>query len=181
MKAIFRRVGLPGWLLRLVARARRPRRRQAAALCWRPAPTGAAGIEILLITTRRTGRWTPPKGGVKQAETTAEAALREAWEEAGVRGVEAATSLGAYTYLKFRKDGRWEHMAVDVHAIQVERMEDDHPEAGERSLLWAAQADAARMVRERSLGRIIHAFSPDETAPRCDGENAAIGWREPTG
>ena len=41
--------------------------------------------EFLLVRTR-SGRWTFPKGGVDGDATNAEAAAREAYEEAGVKG-----------------------------------------------------------------------------------------------
>ncbi|WP_243663517.1 NUDIX hydrolase [Rhodothermus marinus] len=43
-------------------------------------------IEVLLITSRTVGRWILPKGNVKRHQTPIEAALQEAYEEAGIRG-----------------------------------------------------------------------------------------------
>jgi 8-oxo-dGTP pyrophosphatase MutT (NUDIX family) len=45
----------------------------------------AAG-EILLIQRRDNGRWAMPGGLVEIGQTVAEAAVRELWEEAGLRG-----------------------------------------------------------------------------------------------
>ena len=42
-------------------------------------------LEFLLVRTRN-GHWTFPKGGVDEDATNAEAAAREAYEEAGVKG-----------------------------------------------------------------------------------------------
>jgi 8-oxo-dGTP pyrophosphatase MutT (NUDIX family) len=41
------------------------------------------GVEILLVTSRGTGRWIIPKGFVEKSETGQAAALKEAHEEAG--------------------------------------------------------------------------------------------------
>lgn len=150
------------FVTRALAWARRPRRRQAAALCWRH---GDAGVEILLITTRRTGRWTPPKGGLITKKSAAETAAQEAWEEAGVIGAVDPDPIGFYEYMKFRKDERWERLAVDVFALEVEAMETDFPEEGERLLRWAPQARAASLVREKSLSRIIRSFAPPTNNP----------------
>ena len=60
----------------------RPKRVQVAALCFRETDTGK---DVLLITSRGTGRWIVPKGWPIDGMGGSEAALREAWEEAGVR------------------------------------------------------------------------------------------------
>ena len=60
-----------------------PPRLQVAALCWR---RSAKGLRILLITSRDTGRWVIPKGWPMRNRTEPEAAAREAYEEAGLRG-----------------------------------------------------------------------------------------------
>mgnify|MGYP000604135431 CR=1 FL=1 len=53
---------------------------QVAALCWR------AGPQVLLITSLTTRRWIIPKGWRADGMTPADAAAREALEEAGVTG-----------------------------------------------------------------------------------------------
>ncbi|TIM18205.1 MAG: NUDIX domain-containing protein, partial [Mesorhizobium sp.] len=60
-----------------------PCRLQVAALPWRDTKHG---IEIMLITSRDTGRWVLPKGWPEAKELLCEAAAREAGEEAGLRG-----------------------------------------------------------------------------------------------
>ncbi|QIE57449.1 NUDIX hydrolase [Pikeienuella piscinae] len=131
--------------------------RQAGALCWRH---GAAGVEILLITTRRSGRWTPPKGGLMKGRTNAECAAIEAWEEAGVRGEVASAALGAYATLKSRKNGGWIKLSVEVYPLRVTEMEPRFPEHGERTLRWFPRAAAAHAVREGALRRMILGFTP---------------------
>ncbi|MGB7917572.1 MAG: NUDIX domain-containing protein, partial [Rhodomicrobium sp.] len=59
-------------------------RRQVAALPLRLAKNGA--IEILLVTSRDTGRWIIPKGWTSKRIKDCKAAAREAREEAGVKG-----------------------------------------------------------------------------------------------
>ena len=59
----------------------RPRRLQVAALCFRRTDTGC---EVLLVTSRDTGRWVIPKGWPMEGKSSAESAAQEAWEEAGV-------------------------------------------------------------------------------------------------
>jgi 8-oxo-dGTP pyrophosphatase MutT (NUDIX family) len=82
-------------LLRLLRRA--PRRRpRAAAIAVRAAAAG--GHEFLLVRTSNGTRWTFPKGGRERGETLAEAAAREALEEAGAAGRVGGEPLAEYRY-----------------------------------------------------------------------------------
>ncbi|MEN9850080.1 MAG: hypothetical protein RL128_243, partial [Pseudomonadota bacterium] len=58
-------------------------RTQYGALCWR---MHRGKVEVLLITSRDTGRWVIPKGWPIDGLAPAQTAAREAWEEAGVEG-----------------------------------------------------------------------------------------------
>ena len=86
-----------------VAPPGQPPRVQVGALCWRR--TGK-GVRVMLITSRDTGRWIIPKGWPMRNRTEAEAAAREAWEEAGLRGDILDRSIGVYTYRKVLGPGR---------------------------------------------------------------------------
>ena len=55
---------------------------RVTAVCYRRSD---AGVKLLLVRSSA-GRWTLPKGGVEKGELQADAAAREAREEAGVRG-----------------------------------------------------------------------------------------------
>ena len=85
------------------AATRHPPILQVAALCYR---RSAKGLRILLITSRDTGRWIIPKGWPMRNRSEAQAAAREAWEEAGLRGVIDERSIGFYTYSKKVGPGR---------------------------------------------------------------------------
>src|SRR5690348_1261746 len=74
-----------------------PCRVQVAALPWRKGPDG---VEIMLITSRETGRWVLPKGWPEGDEALWDAAAREASEEAGIDGAIARSELGCYYYAK---------------------------------------------------------------------------------
>lgn len=142
----------------LLAPLRRPPRRQVAALCWRHGRKGR--VEVLLVTTRRTGRWTPPKGNLMRGRTAAASAAREAWEEAGVRGRVRARPLGAFRSEKQRDGGLVERTRVSLFALEVGSLSDKHPEAELRRRTWFPQAEAAAMVRERDLAALIREFDP---------------------
>ncbi|MEX0281919.1 MAG: NUDIX hydrolase [Arenibacterium sp.] len=81
----------------------RPKRLQVAALCHR----GEGGKrEYLLITSRDTRRWIIPKGWPVRGLDSHEAALKEAWEEAGVKtGNANRRPEGSYTYQKRQETG----------------------------------------------------------------------------
>ena len=91
-----------------------PPRLQVAALCWRKLDDR---LRILLITSRDTGRGVLPTGWPMRNRTDAEAAAREAYEEAGLRGVIAPRPIGVYTYLKRLPKGRAAPCVVRVYAL----------------------------------------------------------------
>jgi 8-oxo-dGTP pyrophosphatase MutT (NUDIX family) len=137
----------------LTPRAGAAPRLQVGALCYRSGAKGA--LKVLLITSRDTGRWVIPKGWPMRNRTDPDAAAREAFEEAGVKGQISPISVGLYRYLK---DGV--PCVVRVYAMAVTEAVDDFPEAGQRRTLWASPEKAARQVHEPELAAIIRAFTP---------------------
>ena len=144
---------------RALAAFRPPLRRQIAALCWRRDKSGE--VEFLLVTTRRTSRWTPPRGWPMEGRTMAEAAAVEAWEEAGARGVVADMPAGAYRYDKLKSvGGLGSPVEVTVFPMEIESLEVVYPEASQRKRRWMPRDAAADAVREPSLKRVILGFTP---------------------
>ena len=140
-----------------VALPGQPPRLQVAALCWRRTPKG---IRVLLITSRDTGRWVIPKGWPMRNRTEAEAAVREAYEEAGLRGDILDRSIGVYTYRKVLAPGRSIPCAVRVYPLEVREMLKQYPETGQRRVKWLAPDKAARRVLEPELKALIRDFAP---------------------
>lgn len=130
---------------------------QYAALCWRGAETG---VEVLLITSRDTGRWVIPKGWPMSGLAPEEAAAREAWEEAGVKGVVSPVSLGRYGYLKDMATSPAVPCAVAVYGLRVENLASKFPEKAERKRQWFRPDEAASQVREPDLAALIRSFTP---------------------
>lgn len=141
-----------------VAAPGQPPRLQVAALCWR---RNGKGIRILLITSRDTGRWVIPKGWPMRNRTDADAAAREAYEEAGLRGTVSHRSIGIYTYRKMLSRTRWIHCVVRVFPLEAREMLTSFPETGQRRTKWFSRAKAARRVREPDLAELIREFDPD--------------------
>lgn len=131
-------------------------RRQVAALPYRIADTGA--VEILVITSRDTGRFIIPKGWPKKGYKKPESAAMEAFEEAGIAGKVSPKPVGSYTYWK-RGVGEFERLQVIVYPLRVTKQRADWPEKGQRRMAWLSAADAALLVDEPELGSLIRAFS----------------------
>ena len=125
---------------------------QVAALCWR---LENSLVEVLLITSRETGRWVIPKGWPISGMTAAEAAAREAWEEAGVRGRVQDQPLGEYLYDKATGPAKAKRCAVAVFSLQVYALKRRFPEAAQRRLEWFAPAEAAGLVAEPDLQALL--------------------------
>jgi 8-oxo-dGTP pyrophosphatase MutT (NUDIX family) len=136
-------------------------RAQIGALCYRYAQGGSM-LEILLVTSRDTGRWVIPKGWPMKGKKPHEAATIEAWEEAGVRGRTHKTAVGRYTYLKSLDDGDVAPCIVEVFAIEVSKVSDKFKERGERQIAWVSASEAARRVREIELKSMMIEFKPNE-------------------
>lgn len=135
---------------------RRPNRQQVAALCYRQTATGR---EVLLITSRDTGRWILPKGWPMDGLTYPAAALKEAWEEAGVKdGVIQPAALGQYTYHKRLDEGFTTPCTVDVFAVEVTDLQAEYPERPERDRRWMSPTEAASHVDEPELKALVRRF-----------------------
>jgi 8-oxo-dGTP pyrophosphatase MutT (NUDIX family) len=115
-------------------------------------------VEILLITSRDTGRWVIPKGWPMDGKTAAAAAAREAWEEAGVKGKVGDEPIGSYNYLKGLPEGLKVDCRVRVFALAVDDICKNFPEKGERRAEWVDCAEAANRVLEPGLKMLILAF-----------------------
>lgn len=136
---------------------RRPVREQYGALCYRVRKKAPA-IEILLITSRDTGRWVIPKGWPMDGKSAAAAAAREAWEEAGVKGTIRNTPVGSYTYLKGLPHGLKVECRVRVFPLAVDDLSKNFPEKDERRAEWVSCPEAASRVQEPGLKDLILAF-----------------------
>lgn len=132
-----------------------PPRVQAAALPWRRAK---GGIEVLLVTSRGTGRWILPKGWPEGRESLSATAAREAMEEAGIKGTVGETEIGRYIYGKQTDSGLEWRCEVAVFPLEVKDERDRWPEKKKRARLWVSPKKAADMVQEPDLAELIAAF-----------------------
>lgn len=121
---------------------------QVAALCWR---MHKGQPQVLLVTSRDTGRWVLPKGWPMQGLGPEGAAAREAWEEAGVEGKVSPTTIGQYCYDKVLRDLDTLPCAVEVFPLKVQNLKNSFPERKERRRKWFSAAKAAHLVAEAEL------------------------------
>ena len=131
-------------------------RTQFGALCYR---IQNDKVQVLLVTSRGTGRWILPKGWPINGATPAEAALQEAWEEAGVEGKTQGNSLGIYSYYK-QDDGSRLPCVVAVFAVKVRALKRKYPESDERKRKWFSCKKAAELLEEPELQQLVRNFDP---------------------
>lgn len=106
-------------------------------------------VEVLLITSRDTGRWIIPKGNINTDTAPCKAAEIEAYEEGGVKGqIEGSIPLGFYTYFKRRASGERLPTSVEVYLLRVTKQVKKWPEKRERQLSWVSVLDAMQLVDE---------------------------------
>jgi len=110
-------------------------------------------LQLLLVRTKGGKRWTFPKGHRKKKESLAEAAQREAREEAGVKGRVDERCLAEYAYPPGSRPGRTEDYRVAafllaVRAEALKRVGDD----ARRELAWVDADEARALLEERRQG-----------------------------
>ncbi len=137
------------------ARPSKATEKQYAALCFRHVPGSEEPVQVLLITSRDTGRWVIPKGWGMSKRKPHEVAQREAWEEAGVRGRVRKKPYGYYTYRKKLCEEESVVSVVQVHLLSVLELDQEFPEKGQRELRWFSPAAAATAVCEPDLKWLI--------------------------
>jgi 8-oxo-dGTP pyrophosphatase MutT (NUDIX family) len=149
--------------------ARAKPRAQCGALAYRRSP----GLEILLVTSRETGRWVIPKGWTMKSKTRREVAVLEALEEAGVEGKAARKPIGVYDYAKVLRSGEVQTCRVSVFALQVTAQRESWREQDQRSTQWFPWAAAAAAVNEPALKRLIGRFAKAKDSPEASSTSAA--------
>lgn len=146
------------WLESMVGLFVKPSRLQIAALCYRVMDSR---LEVLLLTSRDTGRWILPKGWPELELEAYETALLEAYEEAGVRG-----TADRQPYAKFRSYkgvGKGIQIRTTVLAFRVEVTEEleDYPEKGQRQVAWLPVSEAIERADEPGVRRLLKRFKKD--------------------
>jgi 8-oxo-dGTP pyrophosphatase MutT (NUDIX family) len=113
---------------------------QAAVIPYRIRKTR---VEVALVTTSTGRGWIVPKGSVDEGERPRDAAIREANEEAGLRGIVARKPVGRYLHKKRKRLRR-----VDVYMMRVTTELEHWLEDDIRRRRWMRVADAVERLRE---------------------------------
>jgi 8-oxo-dGTP pyrophosphatase MutT (NUDIX family) len=132
-------------------------RAQVGALIWR---FEKSILQVLLVTSRDTGRFVIPKGWTEKKLSDPDAAANEAFEEAGIRGVIANEPLGTYAYIKVMGPGFALPCVITVYAMEANVELSKWPEMRERTRHWMTLDTAAASVDEVELKMLIEDFVP---------------------
>lgn len=117
--------------------------RQAAAI---PIRDG----RVCLVTSSSGRRWVVPKGQIDPGHTASEAALVEAWEEAGLVGALDPEPLGTYAYEKLGRE-----LHVLVFRMLVTEVRDEWPERHIRARAWVTLDEAIERIEESGLRELL--------------------------
>ena len=125
---------------------------QAAVLAYRD------GL-ICMVTSRSGRRWVIPKGQIEAHQSPRDAALAEAWEEAGLLGKVDAEPLGMFVYEKNEANHQ-----VAVYRMTVTTERADWPEKNQRMRQWVPIADALGRIEEPELQEIVRLLATPAAA-----------------
>ena len=130
--------------------------------------TEAGGVDILLVPSRGRRRWILPKGAPVEGLAPAEAAAREAFEEAGVRGTVRSEPIGRFTYeRRGDEDGRPVACEVAVFPLEVARQHQVWPAVWQRE----TPGEAAALIDDAALNPLLQAFAAGMATGRPAGRN----------
>jgi 8-oxo-dGTP pyrophosphatase MutT (NUDIX family) len=116
---------------------------QVAAVCYR---RRESSIEFLLVNTNGGNKWTFPKGAPEPSMSHSQAAEREAWEEAGVRGHIEPRHFHLYIHSKgvFWKTPGVREFVVKAFLMEVEHTGESHEPL--RHPTWFAPEEARKIL-----------------------------------
>jgi 8-oxo-dGTP pyrophosphatase MutT (NUDIX family) len=126
---------------------------QVAALPWRREADGE--LQVLLITSRATGKWMLPKGWPMKGLSDAASAQQEALEEAGVEGDIDSQAIGSYRYSKLFGNGASVPGQALIFPLAVRRERKGWKEKGQRQRRWMSPDKAAQLAHEPDLSRFL--------------------------
>jgi 8-oxo-dGTP pyrophosphatase MutT (NUDIX family) len=121
---------------------------QSAAIPYRFREDG--GLEVLLVTSRRKGRWVFPKGQVKPGTLPHSSAAKEAFEEAGVLGKVTDKAIVSHERKRSGAEDTFPDRLL-VYPLLVNTEAPGWPEMRERERRWMPLSEAIASVSQRNI------------------------------
>ena len=85
-----------------------------------------------------------------------QAALIEAWEEAGVKRIKSdPTHCGSLSYIKAMNDGTDQPIEMQLFSFETAKLSKNFPERGQRKLRWVGIKTAIRKLKQPELKPIL--------------------------
>ena len=116
-------------------------------------PFRGSGKKLEICLIRKKGskkKWGIPKGFVDRGDSTRETALKEAGEEAGLKGRLIGDPVGSYEYQKWGAN-----LEVTVYLMEVKDEDDDWDEADFRERHWTSLAEAAELLERHPVRPLL--------------------------
>ncbi|KAI9030792.1 NUDIX hydrolase domain-like protein [Phycomyces nitens] len=139
---------------------------------------------FLLISSRKNAdAWVLPKGGWEVNETKEQAALRETWEEAGVKGI-IYKHIGVFADKTNKGKVKAHHW---VYELEIQEVVKKFPERKKRERRWFTYEEALLAVQSPFIREAIRMSSLNpanypESSPRVsdDSQPTLLGSPPPT-
>jgi 8-oxo-dGTP pyrophosphatase MutT (NUDIX family) len=109
--------------------------------------------QVGALPSRESRRWVIPKGWPMKGRKPFQAAAREAYEEAGLRGAIGKRPIGHYLYQKRLKNLDAVQCQVKVFPLKVRKQLKHFPEENQRDLRWFSPAEAAEASAPPAAGK----------------------------
>jgi 8-oxo-dGTP pyrophosphatase MutT (NUDIX family) len=107
-------------------------------------------IKTIIITSTSNGFWVFPKGVIEKGMTAKDSALKEAFEEAGIRGLAFEDEIGIYEYEK------WSGICeVKMYLMEVKEILDDWEDKETRKRLICNTSEAMKLINNGDLKNIL--------------------------
>jgi 8-oxo-dGTP pyrophosphatase MutT (NUDIX family) len=120
-----------------------------------PYRIGSDGVEVMLLTSRGSGRWVIPKGWPMTGKKPRVVAATEARQEAGIRGIVGRRPIGSFAYTKTMDWGEERLCECIVFLMLVTNEAPSWREMTERKRAWFPRDVAAEVVDEGALAVLI--------------------------
>src|SRR5918999_5539398 len=109
---------------------------------------------FLLLRSRRDRSWGFPKGHLLEGEALLSGAMRELWEETGIREVSLVSGFTEHVTYRVNRAGRFRQKTVTYFLGRVEtsavRLSDEHSEHR-----WAVVEDARKILTFENLRTLV--------------------------